>query len=335
MKGRTGRYLLALAAVVVSASVALAGPIPPPPVFGAPTGTIGAAGPCLGAVAGSGCGESDLVSPFTADIRLNIDWMVLAPGSYNAGAWGAINGIDPTGMATTVGAACPSCYLYLFQGENTNPPGTVGGTPPVPAGNSMRQLTIGLPAGTVPIAGVLGPDAGGAHPANPADDLDLATIYHPAHVIGAPIPADSTPEPNFVNEEEGPCPPGDFAGDMDGVPTHGPGSGFCINPADQTTPDLAATSVAWNFDPLKPPHHETVTLFFASPLPPVYGGANFLDTPPPTGFSPWSTGVTNGGFTGDPVPVPGQIPEPATLLLFASGLVAIGAVRFWRRKQER
>jgi hypothetical protein len=295
MKRKVVSSFLSFAAVFALVGIASAGPIPGSPATAAGSPSMG---------------ESDLASA-TIGSLMNVDWIVLDPTDAAAMGWLGAVGVDITG-----GAASPAAgeFIYLYQAENTNTPGAVGGTPPVPAGIRMGRFTIGVLPGTVTSAGVL------------LDDLDLATGFHPAHSLPPINPAEVGPP----GEEEGPCPPGDFVGDdgVIGVGPDGPGSGFCINPADPIIPaiDAGGTSVTYTFAPTKPPHHETVTLWFSSPFAPTYGMGSLID-----GGHVWGTGVPQfggTGFVGQPIPVPrSPVPEPATMVLFGVGLLGVIAIR--------
>jgi hypothetical protein len=310
MKLKTG--LFSLVAVLGLISLAVAGPIPPGPL-----------------VSGS-MGESDLATngaaiPDTPDTRVNVDWIVGFTGDPAFASW--------VGMAdesiTIPGAPLVplGAWIYLYQGENTNVVTgfAVVGPPPgmVTTGINMTGLTIGVPVGSVIAAGDL--QLGGVNA-----DLDVAAAgLYPAHLIGTPADSDTQVEPELTDEEEGDCPAGDV---------FGPSEEFCFNPdppsGGATTLGGGPTSgsVTWSF--FKPPKHENNVLWFASLLPPVYGPASALDS----GFS-WSTGNTDDGgvppgapaFTGEPVPVPGQIPEPTILVLFGIGLAALGLRRQMKR----
>lgn len=401
MKRRTVSCLLSVAAVLMYGSMAAAGPLPPVgTALGTPTGSLGPGALCDAAHAaapGGGCGEADLAQA-TGDglkTQINVDWMVLAPGSYSLAAWLGVGGETPGGGITTVGGTVCStgdCYLYLYQEENSSvnegivdPSGPVTG---VTSGVNMKAMSI-FPTAPVAIAGVFGNNgddtysgsAGAAGnlfddldcgPGNPAfiglnqalhgpGCLSAGVGLHPGHYAAAAGGTNGffdlldnglaariqTTNANPLHEEEGTCPAGDEFGDKgdstlaaaspgaggNSGPENGAGSGNCINPADPIETSFESGGITWTYLPSKPPHHETVTLFFASLVGPVYGSASTQATNATT-WATLQTDPDNTGFLGEAVPVPGlaAIPEPTTLALFGGGLIALGLLR---RKVKR
>jgi len=196
---------------------------------------------------------------FGCSDTLNIDWMVL-PGSYVSGV---------TDLPTAFGTDGTD-FVYMYQVENDT------GFPVSPDIMSISQwdTTTYGPA----FAGYI-----------PGVDLDLASVFNPAH-----DPA------TFLN----------LAGESEPV-------GF-PPPLLAVIGTVDPTGVTWQWQSglLMPGFESDGIFFFITKQPPAYGFAGLQDTVvPPT---PWQS-VSPGGQM---VPIPAA--EPGTLLFLGLGLAALG-----------
>jgi len=194
-------------------------------------------------------------------------------------------GLVSTASGVPVGPIPAGGFLYAYQLENTT-------------GQAIDAYSVTLPAGVVGSvagAGIIG-----------GDDLDLPTAIHPAHA-GTVIFPDGPVAGPFPILDGPPVEEGPFALGLLGAPL--------------TSVDFVNGNVSWTFDPFAA-GLESETLFFVSPIPPIYGNAVAQDSTPP---APWGS-LAPGG---EPVPVP-AVPEPAAL-----GLAGIGLLGLARRSARR
>jgi len=192
--------------------------------------------------------------------------------SFIVGAASAIN-VDWE-VITTAGTVFPQgLYAYLYQIENHS-------------GANLDAYSVTVPInaiGSIVQAGILA-----------GDDLDLNTLFHPAHtLVNFPI----------------------LATEADPFPLQALTSG-------NASIDVPDHNVTWTFDPLLV-GKQSETLYFLSTLPPTYGNAVAQDSIPP---SPWASLAPGGA---QPVPVP--VPEPASAALLALGMTGIALLRRVRR----
>lgn len=161
----------------------------------------------------------------------------------------------------------PGLFAYLYQVENVS-------------GIYIDTFTVTFPAGVVPAVEVV------AFGVLAGDDLDVATVFHPAHNIAGELSEPTT---------------------LGNAP-----SSTSVNVVGGFVTDITWT---WTSPNLLAPNTESPTLYFITSFPPVYGvGAASNATPP----SPWNS-LAPGG---QPVPVPS--PEPTTALLLIGALM-VGA----------
>lgn len=179
----------------------------------------------------------------------------------------------------TTGTPFPDdAFAYLYQIENTTTSGVDAFSITLSPGAASSLLAYGV---------------------LPGDDLDVASAYHPAHLVG---------------------------GEEESLP-------FVPLSSVSTTINLSDDTISWTFNPMGF-GEQSDTLFFVSTDPPIYGNGVAQNSIPP---SPW--GTLAPGADPLPIPAPPDsivVPEPSSALLallaIAFGWRSVNLRRSRRRK---